>query len=91
MSDTQRTYPYNTMTVGRWVLTYCRQSAGAPIVDSCSVWSVADGWNAGGIAIRLPRGPGRALVIARIDQRGPVFTAKACQHPLVGWLFRTRP
>lgn len=91
MNDTQRTYPYNTVTVGRWVLTYCRQGSGAPFVDGCSVWSAADGWNAGGIAMRIPRGAGRALVVARVGKLAPVFTAKACRNPVVGWLFRTRP
>lgn len=86
---TERTYPYSTITLGRWVITHCRQGDGAPIVDSCSAWS-ADGWQAGGIAIRPPRGPGRALVIARIGKRGPVFTA-AHRNPILGWLFRMRP
>lgn len=88
----QRTYPYKTWLFGRLAVTVGRQGGGAPIVDGCKVWSV-DGWEATGWAIRIPRSPGRALIVARKDWKGTGQIAairRLNRIPLLRLLFKAR-
>lgn len=73
---------------GRFYVTKCRQSAGAPVIDTGSSRSV-DGWSGGCWVIRLRRTAGPALVLGRIGWRAQ-YPARLARIPLLGRLFRPR-
>lgn len=85
-----RRYRYKSWTLGRLVIGTGGQAKGAPIIDGCRIDSEA-GWTAGGICIRLPRTPGRALHIGWIGRPTP-RPGRLAMVPLLGrLLFRMRP
>lgn len=59
-----------------------------PLLDGCTASSV-DGWTAGGWCLRIPRTPGRGLVIARIGHIGPTYATirRLCSTPVIRHLF----
>lgn len=85
----ERTYPHRTHVVGRFFIGWCRQAAGAPVIDSAHTWSI-DGWDAASWVIRLRRTPGRALMVGT---KGRAFIApprRLVRVPVLGLLFRGR-
>jgi len=84
----QRAYPHRTHVIGRLVFGWSVQAGNAPIIDGATTVSV-DGWRAGSVVIRLPRTPGRALMIGWIGARAPI-PGRGARLPLVGRLLRMR-
>ncbi len=80
-------YPHRTLTVGRLVITSCRQGA-APIIDGCHT-RAKDGWTAGGWCIRPARTPGRGLIVAWKGWDGPShqLIRRLCTTPVLRRLF----
>lgn len=86
-----RTYPNTTHLVGNLFFGWCRQGAGAPVIDTASTTS-ADGWSAGSWVIRLRRTPGRAFNFGWKTRPFIPITQprRLAQVPLLGLLFRAR-
>jgi hypothetical protein len=85
----ERVYPFTTQVIGKLFFGWCKQGAGAPVIDTAHTSSV-DGWSASAWVIRFRRTPGRAFQVGWKSRSFQLPPRRLQRTPIIGRLFRAR-